>query len=302
MIVTLFYKYSKINKKDLEKKRKQLTEKCNQLNIRGRILLAEEGINGSVSGPKTKVNQFKKHLSKKENFPEITFKDNKCDDHPFKKTHIRIRDTIINIGTKIDVQNKGQYITAEELKKSLDNKEELILLDARNDYESRIGKFKNAITPQIKSFRNFSTITKQIEKYKQKKIVMYCTGGIRCEKASALLKTKGFKQIYQLKDGILRYIEKYPDDHFQGRCFVFDRRVSILTGKKDTTPICDTCGDLAKKYSNCLNVHCDKLFLSCPPCYQRLEKNCSKKCRRDKKIHDNRIKNQTKKAKIWIQK
>jgi UPF0176 protein len=137
-----------------------------------------------------------------------------------------------------------------------------------------------AITPQIETFKDFPKIAKQLKKYKDEKIVVYCTGGIRCEKASAFMKEQGFTSVHQLKDGILNYVQQYPDDHFEGRCFVFDSRLSISSGKSnEKISACDLCHVPSDSYINCRNVKCDKMFICCSNCKQSLSATCSKSCK-----------------------
>jgi UPF0176 protein len=218
-------------------------------------------------------------LAKNKLFKNVKFKRNISDEHPFKKTIVRIREEIVTSRFNVNINKKCSYITPKQLKKSLDNNEDLILLDARNNYESKIGKFKNAITPNIETFREFKKIIPNLSKYKNKKIVMYCTGGVRCEKASALLKNNGFNNVMQIEGGILSYIEEFPDTYFEGRCFVFDNRLSIPTGNKTKDiSICELCHVPSGRYINCLNIKCDKLFICCEDCDKIMNHSCSKKC------------------------
>jgi len=172
---------------------------------------------------------------------------------------------------KIDLKKR------EELLKMLDKKEDVVLLDVRNRYETRIGKFKNAIELDIDVFNEFPEKINKINGLKNKKIVMYCTGGVRCEKASAALLNQGVKDVYQLDGGILNYGKECSDAHWEGKCFVFDRRVSIpLDSTKEVHPIsrCDICNEFSDIYVNCKNVECDKLFICCKNCQSRHKGYC----------------------------
>jgi len=276
MIVTSFYKYIKLNPETFRKKHQTY---CDKLGIKGKVLVAEEGINGSVSGKKEQINKYKKNLLKNKKFKGVMFKDTTAEKHPFKRMIVRIRPEIVTLGKKIDLKKSGRRISPTKLKEWIEN-EKIVLLDARNNYESRIGKFYGAITPNINTFRHFPTAVRKLEAFKDQKIVTYCTGGIRCEKASALLKQQGFQNVYQLDGGILNFIQQYPDTHFEGRCFVFDSRLSVPTGKsngKITT--CDICTINCDDYINCRNVKCDKLFICCGNCKNQFKETCSKKCR-----------------------
>ena len=193
---------------------------------------------------------------------------------------VRTRDEIVTSRFDVNIGNTAPYITPLELKELLDNNSDIILLDARNNYESKIGKFKNAITPNLRTFRDFSKTIEELKHLKNKKIVTYCTGGVRCEKASALLKENGFENVFQLQDGILNYIEQFPDSYFEGRCFVFDNRFSIPTGQKtQDISLCEHCHIPSSRYINCVNIKCDKLFIACEECDDNMKHCCSKSCK-----------------------
>ena len=179
---------------------------------------------------------------------------------------------------KVDMKKIGKHLGPKKLREMYDKKEDFIILDARNDYEYKIGKFKNSTTSKI-TFREFKKVPEQLKEYKNKKIVMYCTGGVRCEKASAYMIKKGFRNVFQLEGGILNYIEKFPDSYFEGRCFVFDDRLSISTGKKTKDiSVCEKCHKPSGRYINCLNKYCDKLFICCEECHKKWDGCCSKTC------------------------
>ncbi len=275
--VSSFYKYVEIASP--LKFQREHQKYCNELGIKGKILVGKEGINGSISGAKEQIEKYKKDLIRNALFRDMKFKDTSTEKHPFKKTIVRVRNEVVTFKNNVDFSSRGEHLSPTILKSWIENNEDILLLDARNDYESSIGKFKGAITPKIETFSEFPKIVKQLKNYKNKKIVTYCTGGIRCEKASAFLKQQGFKQVYQLEGGILDYIQQYPDSYFEGRCFVFDDRLSIPSGPKNSLiSYCEICHKPAGNYINCSNVKCDKLFISCDACEKEMEHNCSKKC------------------------
>ncbi|MBI2672087.1 rhodanese-related sulfurtransferase [Candidatus Woesearchaeota archaeon] len=279
IIVSSFYKYIPINNK-IENLRKKYLKFCRSIEIKGKILIAKEGINGSVSGTKEQINKFKKYLLKNKLFKDLTFRENIANDYAFKKMLVKTRKEIVTSGLKADLKNKGEHISPKKLKEMLDKNDDILLLDARNDYESKIGKFKNAITPNIHEFRQFKILLKDLKKYKDKKIVMYCTGGVRCEKSSALLKENGFKNVFQLEGGIINYINQFPDSYFEGRCFVFDNRISIHSGTKNhDISMCDYCHVPSSRYINCENEKCDKFFICCRECDKIMRHSCSKQCK-----------------------
>src|SRR3989344_4230115 len=183
----------------------------------------------------------------------------------------------IVLGKEVSFKNKAPYITPKKLKMLLDKKTDAILLDARNSYEIKLGKFKNAITLPIETFREFPEAIKKAKLPKNKPIISYCTGGIRCEKAATYLKQQGFKEVYQLKGGIIQYMNEFPNTYFEGNCFVFD---DSLTPSLKVKPIttCDICHATSDVMINCHNLECDKLFICCPTCQTKTKKHCSPAC------------------------
>ena len=278
LIVTSFYKYVSLS--NLENFQKEHLDFCNEIGIKGKVLIGTEGINASISGNKEQIKEYKKKLKTYKEFSDIKFKDTESTYHPFRKTIVRIRKEIVTSNFNVDPTKTGHHLSPKELKNMYDKKEDFVIIDARNNYESKIGKFKNAITPKIETFREFTKVIAKLNKYKNKKIVMYCTGGVRCEKASALLIKKGFKDVNQIDGGILNYIEQYPDTYFEGRCFVFDDRLSIPSGKSNNEiTLCEKCHIPCGKYSNCMNAKCNKLVIHCDECKIQYKDACSKKCR-----------------------
>ncbi len=281
--VLLFYKYVVIeNPVDFIEKHLQF---CKDLGLLGRILIAKEGINGSVSGNEEQVDFYKKEMRKTRGFEDILFKEDIVKTHPFTKMKVLLRNEIVRMGIDVDMSKKGGYVDADGLLELYDEKgnlkENIILLDARNDYEFKVGRFKDAIHLNIKTFREFPLALKTLkekEEWKNKKIVTYCTGGIRCEKASAYLKEQGFEDVYQLKEGIITFGKEHPDSVWQGKLFVFDKRLlsSINSEEKDLK--CEICGKECDLYRNCRNVYCDELFISCLDCEKNLNGCCSDEC------------------------
>ena len=275
--VVAFYKYADL--KDPEAFRKDHLEFCKSLGIKGRILVAEEGINGSVSGTEGQIERYKSHLSSIQEFKGIEFKEDECLMHPFNKIKIRVKPELVRFEQPVSYKNAGKHLSPEEFL-TMSQQEDTILLDARNSYESRVGKFKKAITLDIKTFREFPKVLELIKDKKDKKILMYCTGGIRCEKASALLKKEGFSDVYQLHGGILNFRKSPPNTIWEGKCFVFDKRLISEINDSKEKPIteCDICGIPCDLYKNCRNKDCDKLSVICLDCEKSLGGCCSKEC------------------------
>ncbi len=276
MIVISFYKYAGIE--EPEKFRLKLLKFCNKLGIRGRILTAQEGINGSVSGTTNQVGRFKHFLLDDKRFSDMNFKEDECLMHPFKKMIVKVKKEIVNFCQEVDLKNTGKHISPEEFIEFCGNKN-VIILDARNEYESRVGKFKNAVTLPIKTFREFPDAVKKLEDKKDRKIVMYCTGGIRCEKASAYMKEQGFKEVYQLSGGILNFGKHFPDTIWEGKCFVFDKRLlSRVNNEKKAITNCEICNVECDLYKNCRNKECDEYCIVCLDCERNYGGCCSKEC------------------------
>ena len=225
--------YSFIGLSDLLKLKREFTEFLKNQDIRGTMLIASEGINGTLAGKESSINEFKIFLKSKNLYEPKNFKTSHCEYDPFPRLKIKLKDEIVTIGNKSVDPKKivGEYIPPEDWNQLIADKE-VMVLDTRNIYEHSIGSFKNAIQPETTNFREFSLWLYRVEASgldKNKKVAMFCTGGIRCEKASSLMKSKGFENIYHLQGGILNYLEKIneEDSLWKGECFVFDDRVAI---------------------------------------------------------------------------
>lgn len=229
--------YRFIDLPDRDDLREPLNELCAKLDLRGTILLSEEGINFVLAAAEPNIRQFVSELEKDERFVGITLKESYTDYQPFNRMNVRLKKEIISVGMD-EIQPArftGDEITPTEFKKWLDEGREVAVLDARNGYELRVGTFENAIDLKIRSFRQFPKATEQLlEDLEDTPIVMFCTGGVRCEKASAIMLNQGFKNVYQLKGGILGYFKEVGGDHWVGDCFVFDQRVSVNPQLEET--------------------------------------------------------------------
>lgn len=279
-----FYKYAHIGNPQIF--RNHLFIAWDELDVLGRIYVAHEGINAQLSVPAKKFEAFKAHLD------SISFLENvrlniaiEQDNMSFLKLKVKVRKKIVADGlndTSFDVTNKGQHVDAEMFNQLIDDPD-TILVDMRNHYESEIGHFRNAITPDVDTFRDsLDIIEEQLKDHKEdKKLVMYCTGGIRCEKASAYYKHKGFKQVYQLEGGIIEYTRQVNDKNlenkFHGKNFVFDhRRGERITN--DVIAQCHQCGAPCDTHVNCANEACHLLFIQCESCKEAMDQCCSPEC------------------------
>jgi UPF0176 protein len=279
-----FYKYAKIGNPEIFRNHMFLA--WNEMDVLGRIYVAHEGINAQLSVPADNFNQFKTHLD------SITFLENvrlnialEHDNFAFLKLKVKVRDKIVADGlndTTFDVTNKGVHVDADTFNQLIEDPN-TVLVDMRNHYESEIGHFKNAITPDVDTFReSLPIIEEDLKDHKEdKNLVMYCTGGIRCEKASAYYKHKGFKHVYQLEGGIINYIRQVEaqglENKFIGKNFVFDERRSERISE-DVIAHCHQCGKPADLHTNCANEACHLLFIQCDECKEKMENCCSTTC------------------------
>jgi len=279
-----FYQYAKIGNPSLF--RNYLFVHWDELEVLGRIYVAHEGINAQLSVPAQHFSAFKDFLD------GIYFLENvrlniaiEHDAKSFLKLKVKVRNKIVADGLEddsFDVTNKGIHVDAKTFNDLIEDKD-TVLVDMRNHYESEIGHFKNAITPDVDTFRDsLDLIEADLKDHKEdKKLVMYCTGGIRCEKASAYYKHKGFKQVYQLEGGIIEYARQVEqqklENKFRGKNFVFDHR----RGERITNEIishCHQCGKPCDTHVNCANEACHLLFIQCEDCASAMNDCCSTSC------------------------
>lgn len=275
--VILFYKFTEIE--NPEQFALEHLDYCKSRDLVGKVLVAKEGINGSLSGTKEQMESYKSYLTSLEIFSDVRFKEETSTFNPFKKMIVRVKNEIIRMDKELDLTKTGKYISPEELLDLYESGEDFIMLDTRNNYESRVGKFKNAVTPDIDNFRDFPEALKDFEDKKDRKIITYCTGGIRCEKATAYMLEQGFQDVYQLKDGIINFCQRYPDTIWDGKCFVFDQRlISDVDPGGGTISECIWCGGPTDRFANCRLPECDDLVVICESCGQKNNGCCSKEC------------------------
>lgn len=260
-------------------------ELCKKLGFTGRIIIAHEGINATVYGSLENTDQYIKEMNEHELFGGIDFKDSIVNgEHEyFPRMQVVVRPEIVHLGIKdgANIENTGIHLSPDETHQLLQNPpEDLVILDGRNYYEARVGAFKNAITPKVEYFREFKEyIDQNLETFKDKEVLMYCTGGIRCERASAYLQEKGVtKKVYQIEGGIHRYVEKYPDGFFRGKNYVFDARVTVPVNN-DILSTCDLCNAPCDDYTNCRNAKCNEHFICCSSCEVNMNNTCSTQCK-----------------------
>ena len=220
-------------------------QKCDELELKGTMLISKNGINFSLAGTKEATDTIINFLEENDRFLNIPLKVTYSETQPFRRMKVRLKKEIISLGRK-DINPReltGERISPQGLKNLLDNKEDILVLDTRNEYEIRVGKFENAIDLNLDTFRDFPEAIESLpEEYKDKQIVMYCTGGIRCEKASAVMMKAGFADVKQLEGGVLDYFKETGGAYWEGDCFVFDERVALDTELNETDYIyCYIC-------------------------------------------------------------
>ena len=279
--VISFYKYVDIE--NPESISKEHLNWCLENGIKGKVYLAKEGINGSVFGDDESTDKFKTYLKSYKIFEDIWFKETQTDEIAFNKMFVRVKSEIVNSGlTTTKLENTAPKLTPEQLLKFYEEKKDFLIIDTRNWYESKIGRFKNALTSQITHFREWPKVVETLSEYKDKTIVTYCTGGIRCEKASAYLREQGFKDVYQINGGILNYIQQFSDTYWEGGMFVFDDRKVYEPNTKEElkyTAKCHFCGKPTAYHINCHNQNCDKIIVCCHNCKVENDYCCSDECR-----------------------
>lgn len=281
--ILLFYKYVPLeNLEDWKATQKSL---CQELNIHGRILLASEGINGTLSGETVQVEQYQKVLESLPEFADMEWKISWAEEQVFPKLKVLIRDEIVTLGVKktgsdVSLDHKADYIEPKELLELYENGDDFVIVDARNQYEAHIGKFKDSIIPSIENFRDFPAFAKELEPYKDKEVITYCTGGVRCEKASAYLREHGFTKVRQLHGGIHDYGEQVGGKHFEGEMFVFDKRLHVPVNEVNPSVIasCQYCSKPITRYIDCSVLSCDSLFICCVECEKQHHATCSASC------------------------
>jgi UPF0176 protein len=230
--VTALYKFTPL--KNIEELKEKIYTACVENDIKGTLLLANEGINGTIAGPEQGIQNVLAYLKDLVDLKDEEHKESWSEEYPFYRMKVRLKKEIVTIGLDDVDPNKivGTYVDPEEWNAIISDPE-TVLIDTRNDYEVGIGTFKGAIDPKTNSFREFPEyIEKNFDPKKHKKVAMFCTGGIRCEKASSYMKKQGFENVYHLKGGILKYLENVPQDQsmWEGDCFVFDQRVAVGHG------------------------------------------------------------------------
>lgn len=279
--VLLYYKYVRVE--DPEALRNAQFALCERLGLKGRILLAEEGLNGTVCGSVEACEAYKKETLADARFADMEFKESDAEEQVFPKLRVVVRDEIVTlgVGNEVSADEHAEYISPEELNALMHSGEEYYLVDARNNYESMVGKFHNAITPDIHNFRDFPAALEQMGELKSKKIVTYCTGGVRCGESFGFDEEDGFADVKQLHGGIVTYGNAFPDDGWEGKCYVFDKRIALDVNspeKEVIVSVCLHCQEKSARVINCSNVLCNIQMVCCESCDAKFHGGCSEEC------------------------
>ncbi len=282
--VLLYYKYVPVDSPTrLQKEQKEL---CERLHLKGRIIIADEGINGTFAGSPEEVDSYITETTRYPEFADMEWKVSWSDEQLFPKMRIVVRDEIVTLGIKktgadVPISSKAQYIEPQELCALYESGEDFVILDARNAYEAELGAFKDALIPPIDAFREFPDFVKNnLSEYKERAVVTYCTGGVRCEKASAYLREQGFQNVRQLHGGVHEYAEKTGGKFFDGELFVFDKRLHVPVNSVAPTVIshCTYCQRDCTEYVDCVAPGCDGLIICCAGCANEHHSACSSEC------------------------
>lgn len=279
--IILFYKYVYLEyPKQIQKWQEEL---CSRLGLKGRIILAHEGINATLGGSTDAIESYKKTMNEHPLFGGIDFKESEGAADHFPRMRILVKAEIVHLGldtNAIKAEDGGVHLSPTQAHTLMEKKsDDLVIIDCRNNYETAIGTFDNAIRPNTDYFREFPAyVDEHSELFKDKTVLMACTGGIRCERASAYVKSKGVaKEVYQIEGGIHRYVEEFPQGFFKGKNYVFDGRIAVKVNDAILSS-CFICQTACNDYENCSNALCNRQFIVCQPCINRYEKCCSTEC------------------------
>lgn len=278
--ILLYYCYASIQNPEAYREQHHLF--CVENNIRGRIIISDEGLNGTVSGLKEDCQKYMDYVHADSRFAKTEFKIDQHDGHAFNKINVRYKPEIVHSSLRhLDPNVRtGIHLQPEEFKKMKDQ-EDVVILDVRSNYEHELGHFKNAITLDMDNFRDFPEKVKELESLKHKKVLTYCTGGIKCEKASAFLLEQGFEDVYQLHGGIIKYGMEAGGEDFEGKCYVFDNRIAVDVNKVNPTIVskCHVCDSPSDRMVNCANPTCNIHVPICEQCGWDLQGACSEECK-----------------------
>ena len=280
--ILLYYMYAAIPDPETYREKHHLF--CIENRILGRIIVAKEGLNGAVSGTHADCQKYMEWLNEDPIFQgtHFDFKIELHEAHTFAKLHVRVKNEIVHSELAVNpLERTGKYINPAEFKNMLKNDPNVVLVDMRSNYEHELGRFKGAYTFDMENLRDLPDHVHEIEHLKNKKVITYCTGGIKCEKASAYLLEKGFTNVYQLHGGIIKYGLEEGGEDFDGSCYVFDNRVATAVNSINPEVVseCHVCQTKSDYMVNCANPDCNNHLAICPACLKELDGACSPTCK-----------------------
>ncbi|MFZ3590046.1 rhodanese-related sulfurtransferase [Bacillus sp. DJP31] len=283
--VVLYYKYGQID--DPEVFVQEHRALCEEIGVKGRIHVAHEGVNGTVSGTTEQTSQYMMAMRQDPRFVDVVFKIEESDNHAFKKLKVKVKPEIVHLSLEDDVDPNaltGKHLSPKEFFEAMQD-DDVIILDARNTYEYDLGHFKKAIRPDIETFRELPKwVRENLSEHKDKKILTYCTGGIRCEKFSGFLVKEGFQDVSQLEGGIISYgyDQEVQGKLWDGKCYVFDERISVPVNRTEEATVvgkCYYCEQPEERYVKCGNPDCNKHLLLCEECEHEHIRSCTTECK-----------------------
>lgn len=280
-VVLLFYKYVPID--NPQEFRDKILGRAGELGLTGRILVANEGINGTVEGEAFAIKEFEKFLLSESFLSDMDIKRSEGTGDAFKKLKVKVRDEIVGTKFPKDIdptKETGKRLSIDELRNWYEKDDEFVVIDMRNDYEFMSGHFKNSVNPGMNASRELPQKIEMLSEHKGKKVLTVCTGGIRCEKMSAYLMKEGFEDVYQLEGGMHTYMEKYPGKDFLGTLFTFDNRLTMdFGGEREVVGVCFGCEGRTERYGVCSLQNCNKKHLYCDTCESKEKLFCDELCK-----------------------
>jgi len=274
--------------------------------VSSRIYISEQGINGKMCAFHPDALAYMNWMQTKPSFEKIQFKLHSHHEHVFPRKTVKYRKQLVAIDREVDMSLTGEHVSPKRWKEMLNSPEKPLLIDVRNDYEWKIGHFKGAELPQCENFREFNDYADNLKEtvdLQKTPVMMYCTGGIRCELYSSILKEKGFEKVYQLDGGVINYGLQEGSDQWVGKLFVFDDRIAVPLSEtpEEQTIIgkCKNCGTLNDTYYNCANIDCNALFLCCSNCVTELTGCCSIECQQGNRVRPYHVNEAHKPFRRW---
>jgi UPF0176 protein len=280
--ILLYYLYTQVE--DPEALRLEQQALCEKLNLKGRIIISTEGINGTVAGARADTQAYVDACAQSELLKEMQFKRSDGLEDAFPKLNIKVRKEIVCGKLQEDdfhpTQITGKRLTPAELHKWFEEGKDFTIIDMRNSYEYRFGHFENSIDPGMRRFEDLPGKLDELKQYQEKTVVTVCTGGVRCEKASGYLVKKGFDDVYQLDGGIVSYMEQFPGHKYDGSLFVFDKRQVMHFNGENHQPIsaCDYCSNTTERFKNCADSKCNRKCVACMECVPKGETRLCREC------------------------